>query len=109
MANSPIALRVKVIARIEAVSGGSGGAGLGGLNADDPSYGQGLYPGAAPISQTIYFQDAEAVPGTPGSWTLANINTALTAAVATIAGSTGTPIINATTLAQINAWNTGGG
>lgn len=103
----PMGLRVSVRVRVEAVGGGTGTSGIGGLNADDPAYGQSLYPGAAPIAQTIYFQDAEQVPGTPGSITLANINTALTSAVTTIAGATGTPLIDATTLAQINAWYTG--
>jgi hypothetical protein len=35
------------------------------------------------------------------------INTALTAAVATLAGASGTPLITPTLLAQINAWNSG--
>jgi hypothetical protein len=55
----------------------------------------------------MYFQDAEAVPGTAGAITLANINTALTAAVAALAGASGTPLITPTLLAQINAWNSG--
>ncbi len=104
---SPVALRVSVRVRFEIVGSGSGPSGLGGLNADDPSYGQSLYAGAAPVAQTIYFQDAEQVPGTPGSWTLANLKTALDAASTTIAGSSGTPIINAATLAKINGWATG--
>ena len=48
------------------------------------------------------------MPGTPGAWTLANIKTALDAASTTLAGA-GTPIIDATELAMINAWNSGGG
>jgi hypothetical protein len=105
--SSPIALRVKVLVRVEAVGAGTGPSGLGGLNADDPSYGQSLSPGAAPLAQTIYYQDAEPVPGTAGSITLANIKTALDAASTTFAGSSGTPIINATQLATINGWFTG--
>ncbi len=104
---APIALRVSVRVRVEAVAAGGGVSTLGGLNADDPAYGQSLSPGQAPMAQTIYFQDAEPVPGTAGSWTLANIKTALDAASTTFAGSSGTPIIDATTLAQINAWSTG--
>ena len=103
-----IGLRARVIVRFEAVAAGAGPAGLGGINADDPSYGQSLSPGATSFAQTEYFQDAEQVPGTPGSWTLANLNTALTSAVTTLAGATGTPVIDATTLANINAWATGG-
>ena len=102
-------LRVEVRIRVEAVPGGAGPAALGGLNADSPSYGQSLLPSAAPFAQTKYFQDAEPVPGTAGAITLANIKTALDAASATFAGSTGTPIINATELAKINAWFQGAG
>jgi hypothetical protein len=102
-------LRVSVRVRVEAVAAGAGPAGLGGLNADDPSYGQSLLPGAAPFAQTIYFQDAEPVPGTAGSITLANIKTALDAASTTFAGSSGTPKIDATELAKINAWFSGAG
>jgi hypothetical protein len=102
-------LRVSVRVRVEAVAAGAGPAGLGGLNADDPSYGQSLLPGAAPFAQTIYFQDAEQVPGTAGSITLANIKTALDAASTTFAGSSGTPIINPTVLAQINGFFSGTG
>ena len=101
-------LRVSVRIRVEAVPGGAGPAGLGGLNADDPSYGQSLRAGAAPFAQTEYFQDAEPVPGTAGAITLANIKTALDAASTTFAGA-GTPIINATELARINSWFSGSG
>lgn len=102
-----IGYRVSVRVRVEAVAAGGGVGTLGGLNADDPSYGQNLYPGAAPIAQTMYFQDAEQIPGTPGSITLANINTALVAAADALAGATGTPIINSTILAEINSWASG--
>lgn len=102
-----IKLRLSVRWRVEAVGAGTGPSGLGGLNADDPAYGQSLSPGAAPMAQTIYFQDAEVIPGTDGSVTLANIKTAADAASTTLAGSSGTPLIDATTLAQINAWFSG--
>jgi len=104
---SPVALRVSVRVRFEIVGAGTGPSGLGGLNADDPAYGQSLSPGAAPVAQTLYFQDAEPVPGTPGSWTLANLKTALDAASTSLAGSTGTPIIDASELAIINGFATG--
>lgn len=102
-----IGLRVRVTVRVEAVPAGAGPSGLGGLNADDPSYGQSLSPGTTAFAQTKYFQDAEPVPGTPGSWTLANIKTALDAASTTLAGSSGTPIIDTETLGTINGWATG--
>ncbi len=104
-----IKLRLRAIWRIEAVGAGTGPAGLGGLNADDPAYGQSLYPGSSPLAQTQYFQDAEIIPGTDGSITLANIKTASDAASTTLAGSTGTPLIDATMLARINTWFSGGG
>lgn len=105
---SPIALRISVRIRVEAVAAGAGPSGLGGLNADDPSYGQSLLPGAAPIAQSKYFQDAVAVPGTAGSITLANLNTALTQAVTDFAGATGSSqIIDTSDLAEINGWFTG--
>lgn len=102
-----IKLRLRCQWRVEAVGAGTGPAGLGGLNADDPAYGQNLYPGAAPIAQTTYFQDAEVIPGTDGSITLANIKTASDAASTTLAGSTGTPLITAAQLAIINSWFSG--
>jgi hypothetical protein len=102
-------LRVSVRIRVEAVPGGAGPSGMGGLNADDPSYGQSLLPGATSFAQTKYYQDAEPIPGTAGAITLANIKTALDAASATFAGSTGTPIINATELAKINGFFSGAG
>jgi len=104
---SPIAYRLRVSWRVEAVAAGGGVSTLGGLNADDPAYGQSLQPGQAPMAQTLYFQDTEIVPGTSGSLTLANIKTAADAASTTLAGSSGTPLIDAATLAQINAWATG--
>lgn len=102
-----IKLRVSVRMRVEAVGAGTGTSGIGGLNADDPAQGQSLYPSAAALAQTMYFQDVEPIPGTDGAVTLANINTALSNAVTAFAGATGTPIIDATTLAQINGWFAG--
>ena len=104
---SPVAYRLRVTWRVEIVGAGTGPSGLGGLNADDPAYGQSLSPGAAPMAQTIYFQDAEPIPGTPGSLTLANIKTAADAASTTLAGSSGTPLIDATQLAIINGFASG--
>lgn len=102
----PMGIYAEVLVRFKAVGGGTGTT-LGGLNADDPTQGQSLFPHAAAIAQTVYYQDVEPVPGTPGSYTLANLNTALTAAVTTLAGASGTPVIDATALANINGWATG--
>lgn len=102
-----IKLRLSGRVRIEAVGAGTGPSGLGGLNADDPSYGQSESPGAAPIAQTMYFQDSEVIPGTDGAVTLANIKTALDNMATALAGATGTPKITTTDLAEINAWFTG--
>ena len=78
---------------------------------------QSMNPGAGPLgaagpmtvgnAQTLYLQDAESVPGTDGALTVANFNTALVAAANSFAGASGTPLITAALLAQINAWNTG--
>lgn len=106
---APIALRVSARIRVEAIPAGAGPAGLGGLNADDPAYGQSQSPGAAPIAQTLYIQDAAQVPGTPGSITVANIKTAMDQVATDIAGSSGSPLVTAAILAQINGWFTGNG
>lgn len=105
MAN--MALRISTRIRIEAIPVGTGPAGLGGLNADDPAYGGSQQPGTAPYAQTKYFQDSVSVPGTAGSISLANINTALTQAVADYAAASGTTIITAADLATINSWFSG--
>jgi hypothetical protein len=74
---------------------------------NNPGQGQAINPIMMPGSQMLYLQDAEIVPGTDGSVTLANLNTALTAAVTAFAAASGTPLITAALLAQINAWSTG--
>jgi hypothetical protein len=102
-----MALRVRVYVDIDYVGRGTGTALMGGINANDPAYGQGLTAGETAVAQTIRFQTSQQVPGTAGSTTLANILMALDNAANNIAGATGTPIIDAATLAQINAWNTG--
>lgn len=102
-----MALRVRVYVDVDYVARGTGTALMGGLNANDPAYGQGLTAGETAVAQTKRFQTSAQVPGTAGSTTLANILTALTAAGFNIAGATGTPIIDAATLAEINNWNSG--
>lgn len=102
-----MALRIRLYCDIDQMNPGSGPAGLGGLNANDPGYGQTATPGQAGNTETIRFQTSSQVYGTPGSVTLAQLLTAMTTAINNLAGATGTPIITADLLAQINAWNTG--
>lgn len=102
-----MALRIRVYMDVDYVGPGTGTAIMGGLNANDPAYGQGLIAGETAVAQTKRFQTSAQVPGTAGSTTLANILTAITAAGFNLAGASGTPQIDAATLAEINAWNTG--
>jgi hypothetical protein len=102
-----MALRVRVYVDVDYVGRGTGTAIMGGINANDPAYGQTLTAGETAVAQTMRFQTSAQVPGTAGSTTLANILTALTTAGFNIAGASGTPQIDAATLAVINAWNTG--
>lgn len=100
-------LIVQVEVRIAQVGAGTGAVLVEQNQSNNPGQGQSQIAIAMPTEQFMYFQDAEQVYGTAGSVTLAQINTALTAAVATIAGSTGTPLISTANLATINAWQTG--
>ncbi len=93
--------------RIAQVQGGTTAVQVQQNQSNSPGQGQSQVPIIMPIDQFMYFQDAEPVPGTAGAITLANINTALAAAVATLAGASGTPLITPTLLATINGWNTG--
>lgn len=102
-----MALIVQLELRVCEVEGGATAVLLQQSQSNNPGQGQSQVPIMMPIAQFKYLQDAEPVPGTAGSTTLANINTALTAAVATFAGTTGTPLITAAILAEINAWHTG--
>lgn len=102
-----MALIVQVELRVCEVEGGATAVMVEQNQSNNPGQGQSQLPIIMPAAQFMYFQDAEPVPGTAGSTTLANINTALTAAVATLAGSSGTPLITTALLAQINAWHTG--
>lgn len=102
-----MALMVQVEVRVCEVEGGATAVLVQQNQSNNPGQGQSQLPIAMPIAQFKYFQDAEQVPGTAGSTTLANINTALAAAVTTLAGATGTPLITPTILAEINAWHSG--
>lgn len=67
-------------------------------------------PHAGRVAQRRLYIDAEPIPvaaGAEGSVTLANINTALTNAVNSLAGAAGTPIITPAELAIIQGWATG--
>jgi hypothetical protein len=101
-------VRIEVEVRIMQVGAGTGTVLMGQSQANNPGVGQLAAPGSLGNAQMIFFNDAEMVPGTAGAITLANINTAMVAAADALSGSTGTPIITADLLAQINAWQTGG-
>lgn len=102
------AVIVKVNIDICEIAAGVGGAGLSpGDQANSPGFGQAGGPGPVPMAQTLRLMAAEAIPGTPGSYTLANVNTALSSIVTDIAGATGTPKLTAAILALINGWNSG--
>ena len=100
-------VRCRIYLDIDSVAGGTGTVLLAQFQAEMPGYGQAQGPGAGGVKQTLRLDDAVQVPGTPGSLTVANFNTALTAAVADFAGATGTPLITPAVLAQINGWFTG--
>src|SRR5215472_437579 len=61
----------------------------------------------AQVVQFISFEPVPVAAGSEGSVTLANLNTALTNAIADITGSSGTPFINAAVLAMIQNWASG--
>lgn len=102
-------LIANVIVEIAWVPAGGGNAMLGQLQADVAGTGQAQNPHVIPIAQRRQYRDAEAVPvaaGAEGSVSLANINTALTNAVTSLAGA-GTPIITPAELAIIQGWASG--
>jgi hypothetical protein len=101
------AIIVEIELRIARGSPGTTGVMVQQSMSNTPGQGQLAQPIMLPGSQMLYLQDAEIVPGTDGSVTLANINTALSAAVTAFAAASGTPLITPTLLAQINAWSTG--
>jgi hypothetical protein len=100
-------VRIEVELRIMQVPRGGGTAMMGQNQGNNPGVGQLAAPGALGNAQMLFMNDAAVVPGTSGSVTLANINTALTTMVADFAAATGSPLITAALLAQINAWQTG--
>jgi len=105
----PLALQVDV--NVFWVPQGSGNTFLEQQQAAVAGQGLSQFPHAGRMAQRRLYIDVEPVPvaaGSEGSVTLANINTALTNAVATLAGTTGTVIISPAELAIIQGWATGG-
>ncbi len=102
-----MAIRLEVIVRAYQVAPGTGPVLMAQNISDIPGIGQTNQPGPGQNGQTLYLSDAEMVPGTAGSYTVANFNTALAAAVTALAGASGAPKITAAILAQMKAWNTG--
>lgn len=105
MAASAIIVQLEL--RIARGAPGTTGVMVEQSQSNNPGQGQTDLAIMMPGSQMVYLQDAEIVPGTDGSVTLANINTALTNAVSAFAGASGTPKITTAILAQINNWSTG--
>jgi len=101
------AVKVRVYADFDFVGAGMGTSMLGGLNANDPAQGQTGQPITAGMAQTLRLQVGEQVLGNGGSITLAELLTALDAIATDFAGASGTPLITASVLAQINGWATG--
>jgi hypothetical protein len=100
-------VRIEVEVRIMQAPAGGGTVMMGQSQGNNPGVGQLAAPGSVGNAQMLFMNDAEIVPGTPGAITLANLNTALVAVANDLAGSSGTPLITAAILAQINAWQTG--
>lgn len=100
-------LIVQVELRICQVPAGATAVQVEQSQSNNPGQGQSALLITMPMAQFMYFQDAEQVYGTAGAITLANLLTAIQAAATTIAGASGTPLITAALLAQINAWESG--
>ena len=104
-----MAVRVSIQLFVQNVGEGTGSAMMGQSQSNNPGMGPlgAAGPGTVGSGQVKYLQDAEVVPGTDGALTLANFNTALVAAANSFAGASGTPLITAAILAEINGWNSG--
>lgn len=88
----------------------AGGSGVSGSTATNVAMATGQLAHSAFAAQVRQYSTFEPIPvgaGSEGSVTLANINTALTNAVADISGSTGTPFINSAELGMIQGWASG--
>ena len=104
-----MAILVNVTVDFVQVGAGTGSSMLGQAQANVPGQGQSEQPHAIGSGQTMRLSVCEPVAGTAGSYALSDILTALETCASDLAGASGTPIIDATTLAQLNAWETGGG
>jgi hypothetical protein len=102
-----MAVKIRVSINLDQIGEGMGSSAVGQSQARNPGMGQGLGPGTVGSGQTMELLVGEQVLGTDGALTLANIQTALTNIANDFAGASGTPIITAALLAQINAWNSG--
>jgi hypothetical protein len=106
MASGAIGIRITI--DIDYIGAGTGVTLMGQAQGDNPGIGSAAGPGSVGNGQTLRLLDKVApVPGTPGALTVANFNTALTTAVSDFAAASGTPIITAALLAQINGFFTG--
>lgn len=101
------AVKCRVYVDFDFVGAGTGIVQLGGLYANDPAQGQTGVPMDAGMAQTLRMQVGEQILGNGGAITLAEILTALDQVATDFAGASGTPLITAAILAQINGWATG--
>jgi acetyl-CoA carboxylase carboxyltransferase component len=101
------AVRIEVELRIMQVPKGGGTVMMGQSQANNPGVGPLAGPGSLGNAQMLFMNDATVVPGTSGSVTLANMLTALQTIASDFAAASGTTLITADLLAQINAWNSG--
>jgi len=101
-------VRIEVEVRFMQVPAGGGTVMMGQAQGNNPGVGPLAGPGALGNAQMLFKNDATMVPGTAGAVTLANINTALTQIVSDFAAASGSTILTAADLAQINGWQTGG-
>jgi hypothetical protein len=106
-----MALGVFVTVQVGWIPNSSGNTFLGQQQANIPGQGQTAvaheYFAAQMLQVPLDFEPVPVAPGSEGSVTLANINAALTAAVASLAGATGTPLITPAMVAQIQGWASG--
>jgi len=100
-------VRIEVEVRFMQVGAGLGIVGVAQQQANTPGVGPLASPGIGGNAQMLFMNDATQVPGTAGSITLANILTALQTIASDFAAASGTTLIDADILAQINAWQTG--
>lgn len=101
------AVRIEVEVRFMQVPAGGGTVLMGQAQGNNPGVGPLASIGSLGNAQMLFMNDATPVPGTSGSITKANILTALQAIASDFAAASGTTLITADILAQINGWQTG--